>query len=116
MWQPITGGGEDGESTLETAVRETDEECGHRCAPEKFIPLKSQAMIPANEFPGGNWGPEVTEIPEHAFGVELYSMEIKLSDEHTAYLWLPLEKARARVYWPSNAQAMLELHERLSKA
>ena len=111
MWQPITGGGEEGETNLETAVRETAEETGMSCSPGSFIELKSRAMIPADEFPEGDWGPDVKEIPEYSFGVEFPSDQIVLSDEHTQYVWLEIEKARTRLHWKSNVRALDELFQ-----
>ena len=114
LWQAVSGGGEDGETTLETAVRETREETGVACTAESFIPLASKTMIPANEFPEGDWGPDIIEIPEHSFGVEFPSAQIKLSDEHTQFVWLDIEKARTQLFWKSNVQALNELYQILT--
>lgn len=111
IWQPVAGGGEDGESILETAVRETAEESGIIRPSDTFVPLQSKTMIASNEFPEADWGPEVQEIPEHAFGVEFLSDKIVLSDEHTAYEWLTIEKARERLYWAANIRALNELYD-----
>ena len=113
LWQAVSGGGEDGETILETAVRETREETGIICSPDSFIPLDSKTMIPANEFPEGNWGPDIKEIPEHCFGVEFPTDQILLSDEHTQFIWLEIEKARTQLYWKSNVQALNELYQKL---
>lgn len=114
MWQPVTGGGEDNETFLETAVRETSEETGIVCTPESFIRLKAGAMIPADEFPEGDWGPDITEIPEYSYGVEFRLDRIVLSDEHTRFVWLEIEKARTKLYWPSNVRALDELYQILT--
>jgi len=113
LWQPVAGGGEDGETVLETAVRETHEETGVRRPAELFIPLESKAMISADEFPEGDWGPEVVQIPEYAFGIEFESDKIVISDEHTAFEWLTIDKARQRLFWEANIRALNELYERL---
>lgn len=114
LWQAVSGGGEAGETVLQSAVRETNEETGTACAPETFIPLQSKAMIPAHEFPEGDWGTDITEIPEYSFGVEFLSDRITLSDEHTQFLWLEIEKARTQLYWPSNVRALDELYQKLT--
>lgn len=71
-------------------------------------------MIPADEFPEGDWGPDITEIPEYSYGVEFRSDRIVLSDEHTRFVWLEIEKARTKLYWPSNVRALDELYQILT--
>ena len=115
IWHPVAGGGEDNETILETAVRETHEETGADRPAEAFIPLQAKAWIPATEFPEGDWGPDVVEIPEYAFGVEFPSDKIALSDEHTDFVWLEIEQARTLLFWPSNVGALNELYDLLQR-
>lgn len=108
-WQFIAGGGQDDETAAEAAGRESWEEAG--IPPDSpLVPLQSTASIHVTEIVGDFlWGPEVLVIPEHAFGVEVHSSELRLSDEHTAYRWVDFAAARAMLRWDSNRTALWEL-------
>lgn len=112
-WQGVAGGGEQGESPLEAARRETAEEAG---LPEdsQFTPLDSMITIPVVDVTGDFlWGPDVLMIPEHAFGVRCDRGEIRLSPEHTEYGWFSFDDAVRLVRWDSNRNALWELNHRL---
>lgn len=112
-WQGVAGGGEQGESPLEAARRETAEEAG---LPEdsQFTPLDSMITIPVVDVTGDfRWGPDVLVIPEHAFGVRCDQVEIRLSPEHTEYGWFSFDDAVHLVRWDSNRNALWELDHRL---
>lgn len=116
VWQAISGGGEDDETPLAAARREMAEE-GAIPSDAELIVLDSQASIPAHGFAASAlWGPDVAVIPEHAFGVRLEpGGDIVLSDEHHEHKWLPYEEACERLTWPSNREALSELHTRLGR-
>src|SRR5215207_3715911 len=92
-WQGIAGGGEDDESTLAAAMRETWEEAGLR--PERpFLRLDTTNPVPATAFRDSHlWGDDVYVIPEHCFGVDAAGLLLILSDEHSEYRWLSYEAA-----------------------
>ena len=70
IYQAISGGGEDGETILETAKREFYEETGLK--KEKFIKLDSICTIPAYIFKAkADWEDKTYVVPEYAFGIEL---------------------------------------------
>jgi dATP pyrophosphohydrolase len=108
-WQFVAGGGEIGETPLETAKRESSEEIGSDIE-SNFIQLESLSMIPVINIGAYEWGDDISEIPEYCFGVELKSETINLSKEHTDYKWLRYEEAYKILKWGSNKKALQELH------
>lgn len=111
IWQGLTGGGEGEESPLETMRREAYEEAAIKKSP--YIRLASIATIPAANIRGFIWGKEIIMIPEFAFGVELFSKELKISSEHSHYLWLSCAEAIKKLKYESNKLALWELDYRL---
>ncbi|WP_323122806.1 dihydroneopterin triphosphate diphosphatase [Burkholderia alba] len=122
FWQSVTGSKDAPDESLAcTAAREVAEETG--------LVVGSPA-IPADAL--FDWRHEieyaiypqylhryaegVTRNTEHWFSLEVPAgVEVTLSPrEHTAYLWLPYREAAARCYSPSNADAILQLPERLA--
>lgn len=111
IWQFIAGGGKDDETPLETAKREVYEETlidkkSH------YIRLASTTTIPAVNIHGLKWG-DIIMIPEISFGVEAPTKELKISSEHTQYLWLSCNDAMNRLRYDSNKSALWELDYRL---
>lgn len=114
QWQFIAGGGEDDETPLKAAQRETFEESGAQ--PDKWIALKSLAYIPAaiiSEKRRQHWPKDTYVIPEYSFGFE-WNGEVNLSNEHTEYVWLPYDEAVKKLKWDSNRTALFELNCRLA--
>ncbi|MEN8241919.1 MAG: NUDIX pyrophosphatase [Chloroflexota bacterium] len=114
FWQAVAGGGEDDETPLEAARRETHEETGIDPSAD-FIALDSCATIPAPHAAGMLWGPAVLVIPEYSFGVHARNSEIHLSAEHLSYRWVDYASARQMLLFDSNKNALWELDYRLSK-
>jgi dATP pyrophosphohydrolase len=113
-WQGIAGGGEGAETPLEAARREGWEEAG--IDPNSaFLPLDSLATVPVVHFPALRDRDDLFVIPEHSFGVEVGSADLRLSDEHTEAAWLPYAEAHARLRWDSNRNALWELDQRLRR-
>jgi dATP pyrophosphohydrolase len=112
FWQAIAGGGEDGETPLEAARREAWEEAG--ITPDHaFMPLDSMATIPIIHFPDHQDREDLFVVPEHSFGVAVSDNRLRLSHEHSTYLWLPYEGAHDILRWDSNRNALWELDRRL---
>ncbi|HKK21050.1 MAG TPA: NUDIX pyrophosphatase [candidate division Zixibacteria bacterium] len=107
FWQFVAGGGEGNETREEAARREMFEETG--VAVGKLLPLKSKSMVPASVFSAVDWGPEITEIPEYCFAVEIGDSEIVLSSEHTEFRWVDFDEAIELLHWESNCAALREL-------
>lgn len=114
VWQGVAGGGEEGESVLESAAREIFEEIGIMLAKEKIVQLDTKSSIPVYHFKE-NWGENMYVINEYAFGADVQNNEIRLSDEHTEYKWCSYEMAMELLNWDSNKTALWELNERLRK-
>ena len=113
FWQGVTGGGEDGETPLDTARRETYEETG--ISPDlPFMQLDTVEPIPVTFFSVSHlWGDDVYVIPQYCFGVLANRRELVLSHEHTEYRWLCYEEADRLLKWDGNKTALWELDRRL---
>ncbi|PFT54714.1 NUDIX pyrophosphatase [Bacillus cereus] len=114
-WQGIAGGGEDGETPIESAKREAFEEAGiiRECP---YIKLDSVTSLPVEDVVGGfPWGEDVYVIKEFSFGVKVPTKIIELSREHFNYKWLCFEEAVSLLKWDSNKTALWELNKRLLK-
>lgn len=114
VWQAISGGGEVGETPMETAKRESLEEAGIS-SESNFFQLSSVASIPVEAIRGFIWGEDVLVIPEYTFGVEVNSENIDLRDEHTEYNWGTYKETMKKLKWDSNKTALWELNHRLIK-
>ena len=109
-WQFIAGGGENTETPLEAAKRETFEESGIKST--NWKELKSLSYLPVTviqEKHRRNWDKDTYVIPEYAFGVECTG-DITLSAEHTKYIWIAYEEAVKKLKWDSNRTALYELN------
>lgn len=112
-WQFIAGGGENGETPIEAAKRETMEEIG--VMPTNIQQLECVAYVPAeviDENRRQHWNKNIVVIPEYAFAFECNS-EPTLSHEHSEYKWLTYDEARKLLKWDSNKIAMYEIKCRL---
>ena len=114
QWQFVAGGGEDGETVLQSAQREIFEEVGIKS--DKIFQLTSMCYIPTNIFPDEYlkyWSPDTYIVPEYAFAFEC-NEDITLSHEHFEYQWLSYHDAYKKLYWDSNRTAIFELRCRLT--
>lgn len=112
IWQGIAGGGEGDEKPIEAAKREVYEETSID-RKSRYIKLASITTIPAANICGLKWGAKIIVIPEFAFGVEVPSRKLKISSEHTQYLWLSCKDAISKLKYDSNKSAIWELEHRL---
>ena len=115
FWQGVSGGGEDDETPVEAARRETLEETG--ISPDaEFLPLDTIEYIRVVEykFRGDDpWGADVYVIPQYWFGVLVDDSQIVLSHEHTEYCWLRYKDADRLLKFDGNRTALWELNQRL---
>jgi len=114
IWQFISGGGEDGETPLQSAKREAFEEAGIS-ADNQYYSLETCCSISTDCFNAHRkiWGVECLVIPEYAFAVNVRTDEMKLSDEHTNYEWLDYEKAKQKLRYDSNKVALWEVDNKI---
>ena len=114
-WQFVAGGGEDTETPLEAAKRETEEEIGIPGTAD-YICLDSKNTVPKENFAAASsWDPALYVIPEFCFAVDADNKEIVLSIEHTEHKWVDYDTAHEKLHWDSNKNALWELNERLKK-
>ena len=112
-WQAIAGGGEDDETPLEAAKRETCEESGISPVSD-FLQLDTIEDVPVTEFRDSYiWGDDVYVIPQYCFGVAAQDIQIVISREHTAYKWFVYEEAHKLIKYDGNKTALWELDKRL---
>jgi dATP pyrophosphohydrolase len=113
FWQGVSGGGEDEETPLAAARRETHEETG--VSPESsFLQLDTVVSVPVTAYRESYlWGEDVYVIPQYCFGVLVEESEFALSHEHTAHRWLKYEEALRMLKYDGNKTALWELDRRL---
>lgn len=116
IWQFVSGGGEDNETPVETAIREISEETSMIVTKEEIEQLDSKATIPVVNITGEyTWGAEVYVVPEYTFAVNAKNFDIKLSSEHKEYKWAEYDEAMEMLRYDSNKTALWELNERLKR-
>lgn len=113
-WQAVAGGGEDDETPLEAAKRETFEESGVT-GDVTFVQLDTVVSIRAVGFRDCDlWGEDVYVIPQYCFGVSAQEHRIVLSKEHSEFQWLQYEDAVELMAFDGNKTALWELDRRLT--
>lgn len=115
MLQFIAGGAEDDETPIDAAIREAFEEAGiSQSMP--LLKLDSIASVPRKAFPNNpHWPKSLFVVPEHCFAVNVSNIQLKLSNEHASFQWLPYEIVFSMLTWDSNKTALWELNERLNQ-
>lgn len=106
-WQGVAGGGENDETPVRAAIRETFEETGVLVS--SVVDLESVEMLSALDVVGCyRWGEDIELVPEHAFLSDIPSdTPIQLSSEHLAYRWCKPQQAFELLEWDSNRRAIL---------
>jgi dATP pyrophosphohydrolase len=112
-WHSVAGGGENEETPLEAAKRETYEEAGIS-VDSSFLQLSTVSSVPVTLFRDSYlWGEAIYVIPQYFFGVLVEDNQIVLSHEHTEYRWLTYEDARHIVKYDDCKTALWELNRRV---
>ncbi len=112
IWEAVAGGGEDAETLLEAAVRETFEETGIRVESPP-VQLDTKAPVPVTRFKESHsWG-NMYVIPIHYFGIRAENRQIRMSEEHSEYKWLKYHDARELLKFEDDKIALWELDRRV---
>ena len=115
FWQSVTGSQEDGESLLETAVREVAEETGIIVGPDTLLDWQMTNTFEIFAEWRYRYAPGVTHNIEHVFSLAMPTVQpIRLAaDEHLNYQWLPWREAAEKCFSWSNRDAILMLPGKL---
>ena len=114
-WQSVTGSQEAGESLIETALREVQEETGIVATSSDFKDWKLTNTFEIFAEWRHRYAPGVTHNTEHVFSLVVPAGQpIRISpEEHLDYCWLPLQEAAKKCFSWSNRDAILMLSERV---
>ena len=115
FWQSVTGSQDEGETLIETAIREVREETGLDANAYELTPWDIETRYEIYERWRHRYAPGVTHNTEHVFGLRLPEpLPVTLAPrEHLRYEWLPWAAAAERCFSPSNAAAIRMLPARL---
>lgn len=106
LWQMVSGSIHEGETAYQTALREILEETS-------LLPKKFWVVPNVNSF----YSPEkncLSLLPVFATQVSSNSI-VKISDEHSEYLWCSKEKAKKMLAWTGQRKSVDIIHEYFSK-
>ncbi|MFZ6862266.1 dihydroneopterin triphosphate diphosphatase [Undibacterium sp. Ji67W] len=116
FWQSVTGSKDTPEEDLlETAIREVAEETGIDARQFSLHNWQTSNIYEIYPVWRHRYAPGVTHNTEHVFGLCVSSRpEVKLSPrEHLQYQWLPWKEAADQCFSASNAEAILQLPDRI---
>ncbi|MCD6026033.1 MAG: dihydroneopterin triphosphate diphosphatase [Solimicrobium sp.] len=115
-WQSVTGSKNGlNEPFSITAEREVKEETGLDAKLFKLIDWQLENIYDIYPIWLYRYAPGITKNREHVFGLTLpHTMPILLAErEHRQYKWLPYRDAADLCFSTSNAEAILQLPERI---
>jgi dihydroneopterin triphosphate diphosphatase len=112
-WQSVTGSCEQGETLVETAIREVREETGLEATHYRLTDWQTQNVYEIYPHWRFRYPPDITHNTEHVFGLELPQVvPIQLAArEHLNFQWLAWQDAAEAVFSSSNRAAILQLPE-----
>jgi dATP pyrophosphohydrolase len=99
-WQLVSGGLEPGEEAWRGAVREMREETG--LVPLEFYRLSTMTNFYRADNDSINTAPMFCALVDRG-------VVVVINDENTAFEWVDVEQAAARLMWPGDRQALDEV-------
>ena len=116
-WQSVTGSQEGGESLIETAAREVEEETGIVAPQSAFRDWNLTNTFEIFAEWRYRYAPGVTQNNEHVFSLEVPDGQpVRIApSEHLDQCWLPWHEAAAKCFSWSNRDAILMLPERTAR-
>lgn len=114
LWQSVTGSREPDDPDLEaTARRELQEETG--LVVGRLTDWRQTNCYEIWAQWQARYAPDVTHNVEHVFSFQVPELTVATLDptEHVAQLWLPWQEAMAKVFSPTNRDAIWQLQRRL---
>ncbi len=110
-WQSITGSQNQGETLLQTAIREISEETGLNAIDYHLTDWHIQNQYEIFQEWRWRYAPTVTHNIEHVFSLLLPKpIPVTIATrEHLGFTWLPWQEAEKKVFSKSNAQAIRQL-------
>jgi dATP pyrophosphohydrolase len=110
-WQSVTGSQHEGETLLETAVREVSEETAFSVTAAQLEDWGIETVFEIYAQWRHRYAPGVTHNTEHVFGLRVDApFPVQLAArEHLRFAWVPCRQAARQVFSPSNAEAILKL-------
>ncbi|NMH59426.1 dihydroneopterin triphosphate diphosphatase [Alteromonas ponticola] len=108
FWQSVTGTLEENEQPIQTAYREVWEETGIRLNPAEHMITDHQLTNRYEIRPKWRYrySPDIRFNIEHVFSAQIDSQIPIVLSEHLAYKWVSKTDALARLWSPSNREAV----------
>jgi dihydroneopterin triphosphate diphosphatase len=130
FWQSVTGSKDaPDESLLTTAIREVEEETGILVGTDRLPDRQNAIIVPQKNLRDWQlsnvymiyhvwrqrYAPGVTHNTEHVFSLEVpRDIPVILAPrEHVGHVWLPYREAADKCFSSSNAEAILQLPQRI---
>ena len=107
FWQSVTGSLEEGETHLQAAVREVQEETGFCVSEDELIDLGVTNVFAIAELWRPKYAPGVTFNEEVCFALQVRPGVVEIDRlEHDEYVWANYETAAGMLYWETNRQTL----------
>lgn len=103
LWQGVAGKIEKGETAVETAVRELEEETG-------FTPTRMFVADHVSKFYESHHD-RINLVP--VFGIEVKDSGVTLSKEHSEFKWVSYDIAVKTLVWKGQKEGISAVHDML---
>lgn len=116
FWQSVTGSQEEGESLLQTAVREVREETAIIATASNLLDWQQRNRYEIFSEWRHRYAPGVTHNEEHVFSLSVAttSEPVQIAfEEHVRARWLPWREAADACFSWTNRDAILALPQRI---